>query len=54
MMDHLEAAPPEVVLGPFAPEVADTELIWCWLTQVLPPSTRLHYRKLRPLRDGGD
>lgn len=36
MMDHLDAAPPGVFLGPFAPEVAETELIRCRLTQVLP------------------
>ena len=36
MADHLEAAPPDTFLGPYAPEAADTELIRCRVTQVLP------------------
>ena len=36
MLDRLEAAPPGTFLGPFAPEDADTELIRCRLTQVIP------------------
>jgi hypothetical protein len=36
MMNHLEAASPGVFLGPFVPNVADTKLIRCRLTQVLP------------------
>ena len=35
-MDHLDAAPSGLFLGPFTNDVADTKLIRCRLTQVLP------------------